>query len=292
MACYCPHCLSAPGKPLIQEYPPNPSRLNREYSQVLPERTRTRPPSAHCSAATPTVPPSPRRSRGPYRPPHPARQGSPSVPPGPLRSATSTRTRPSLVSTATVTVSPGAPDPEYSTLLPNNSLASKTASSSRGCPGPSTRTRTRGRHAPAPGALPASPSRGRPAQPSPHLPPDRPCPGNRGDHQGNPPACTPDSAARVKSVRPGRPARPCVRKSRRCTPTALAAPRPSAMRPWTPQRDGLQRDKMTHAGTEKKQPRPDHRHRPRPGSRRRPVAPGCGAGGARDPRRPHPRADP
>jgi hypothetical protein len=31
-------------------------------------------------------------------------------------------------------------------------------------------------------------------------------------------------------------------------------PRPSAIRPWTPQYDGLQRDKMTHHGTEKKRP--------------------------------------
>jgi hypothetical protein len=29
---------------------------------------------------------------------------------------------------------------------------------------------------------------------------------------------------------------------------------PSAMRPWTPQHDGLQRDKVTHHGTEKKRP--------------------------------------
>jgi hypothetical protein len=58
-------------------------------------------------------------------------------------------------------------------------------------------------------------------------------------------------------------------ESRRCTPTAttvhtdrrncahrpsLQHGRPSAMRPWTAQYDGLQRDKVTHAGTEKKRP--------------------------------------
>jgi hypothetical protein len=58
-------------------------------------------------------------------------------------------------------------------------------------------------------------------------------------------------------------------ESRRCTPTAttvhtdrrncahrpsLQRGRPSAMRPWTAQYDGLQRDKVTHAGTEKKRP--------------------------------------
>jgi hypothetical protein len=30
--------------------------------------------------------------------------------------------------------------------------------------------------------------------------------------------------------------------------------RPSAIRPWTPQHNALQRPKMTHAGTEKKRP--------------------------------------
>jgi hypothetical protein len=40
--------------------------------------------------------------------------------------------------TATVTVSPGAPEPECRTLFPKTSLTSKTASSPHGCPGPST----------------------------------------------------------------------------------------------------------------------------------------------------------
>lgn len=40
--------------------------------------------------------------------------------------------------TATVTVSPGAPEPECRTLFPNISLTSKAASSPHGCPGPST----------------------------------------------------------------------------------------------------------------------------------------------------------
>src|ERR1035437_5308852 len=38
------------------------------------------------------------------------------------------------------------------------------------------------------------------------------------------------------------------------TPTVLVARNPSAMRPWTPQYDGLQRDKVTHAGTEQNGP--------------------------------------
>jgi hypothetical protein len=39
-----------------------------------------------------------------------------------------------------------------------------------------------------------------------------------------------------------------------CTPTVLIARTPSAMRPWTAQHDGLQRDKVTHGGTETKRP--------------------------------------
>jgi hypothetical protein len=69
---------------------------------------------------------------------------------GPLRSVTSTRTSPSPVLTAIVTVSPGSPEPLCCTLLPNSSLfTSKTATSPHGCTGPSTRPRTRGRSAPA-----------------------------------------------------------------------------------------------------------------------------------------------
>jgi hypothetical protein len=49
-----------------------------------------------------------------------------------------TRTAPARAATVTVTVCPGRPEPLRRTLLPKNSLASKTASSSQGCPGPST----------------------------------------------------------------------------------------------------------------------------------------------------------
>jgi hypothetical protein len=56
-------------------------------------------------------------------------------------------------------------------------------------------------------------------------------------------------------------ARPCprplsvaVRGKPTVTPTVLRARTMSAMRPWTPQFDGLQRDKVTHGGTKKKRP--------------------------------------
>ena len=53
------------------------------------------------------------------RPPSAQRSaGSSSGTPGPLRSVTSTRTTPSPALTATVTVSPGATEPLYRTLLP------------------------------------------------------------------------------------------------------------------------------------------------------------------------------
>jgi hypothetical protein len=45
-----------------------------------------------------------------------------------------------------------------------------------------------------------------------------------------------------------------VRGKPTVTPTARQARPPSAIRPWTPQYDGLQRDKVTHAGTDKNGP--------------------------------------
>ncbi|MDX6417795.1 MAG: AraC family transcriptional regulator, positive regulator of tynA and feaB [Trebonia sp.] len=51
-----------------------------------------------------------------------------------------------------------------------------------------------------------------------------------------------------------------VRRKPTVTPTVLARRTPSAICPWTPQRNGLQRDKVTHAGTEKKRPASGHHH--------------------------------
>jgi hypothetical protein len=56
----------------------------------------------------------------------------------PARSVTSTRTVPVQAVTVTMTVSPGRPELLCRTLLPKSSLASRTASSPQGCPGPST----------------------------------------------------------------------------------------------------------------------------------------------------------
>ena len=77
--------------------------------------------------------------------------------------------------------------------------------------------------------------------------------------------CTLTSAANVKSAHglrgPLSVARPCLRppsvavRAKPTVPRTAPWPRfPSAMRPWTPQHGGLQRDKMTHHGTEKKRP--------------------------------------
>ena len=62
------------------------------------------------------------------------------------------------------------------------------------------------------------------------------------------------SGAGQASTRPRRG--PSVRsvENPAVTPTVLAARNPSAMRPWTARHDGLQRDKVTHTGTEKKRP--------------------------------------
>ena len=62
------------------------------------------------------------------------------------------------------------------------------------------------------------------------------------------------SGARQASTRTRRgPSVPSV-ENPAVTPTVLAARNRSAMRPWTAQHNGLQRDKVTHAGTEKKRP--------------------------------------
>jgi hypothetical protein len=60
--------------------------------------------------------------------------------------------------------------------------------------------------------------------------------------------------ARQASTRPRRG--PSVRsvENPAVTPTVLPAQNPSAMRPWTPQFNDLQRDKATHHGTEQKRP--------------------------------------
>ena len=174
--------------------------------------------------------------------------------------------------TATVTVSPGAPEPLCRILLPKISLTSKTATSPQGCPGPST-SETNARAARARSARPASVTVSRTAAPAITAPafPAAP-PREIGRAAGGHRECTLDSAANVKphtglrgppwTVRAAAPVRgPSVAAPVRGRPCKADAPRtapwprfPSAMRPWTPQHDGLQRYKVTHAGTEKKRP--------------------------------------
>ena len=90
-------------------------------------------------------------------------------------------------------------------------------------------------------------------RPSPAVPP-RDTPGQQPDAG----KCTLDSAANVKPERTARLAH--LRATRGQSGPAASThtapwPRfPSAMCPWTPQHDGLQRDKVTHAGTEQKRP--------------------------------------
>jgi hypothetical protein len=64
-------------------------------------------------------------------------------------------------------------------------------------------------------------------------------------------ACTPDSAANVKL---GTPPEWAPEPRQAATHTAPWPRFPSAMRPWTPQHNALQRYKVTHAGTEQKRP--------------------------------------
>jgi hypothetical protein len=125
----------------------------------------------------PTAPRAPQRAEAP-RPPSASRpaQRSSGVP-GPARSVTSTLTVRSPAMTATVTVSPGAPELLCRTLLLKTSLTSKTATSPHGCPGPSI-SLTKARAARARSARPASVTLSRtatlaitaPALPCPHQP--------------------------------------------------------------------------------------------------------------------------
>jgi hypothetical protein len=138
--------------------------------------------------------------------------------------------------------------------------------SARGARSRAPQRQMRGRPAPVPPARQASRSPGQPAQPSPHPPfPGRPAPGNRpgsGRTQGNARSAPPRTSSRTPGLRGPRPwTRPCLRPPSvavRAKPTVpRTAPRlrfSSAMRPWTPQYDGPQRYKATHAGTEKKRP--------------------------------------
>ena len=76
-------------------------------------------------------------------------------------------------------------------------------------------------------------------------------PGNHAGRRADTPGCTLDSAAYVKArYAPERAPEP----RQAATHTAPWPRFPSAMRPWTPQHNALQRYKVTHAGTEKKRP--------------------------------------
>ena len=114
--------------------------------------------------------------------------------------------------------------------------------------------RTHGRPAPAPPARQASRSPGPLPQPSVHPPSRRPRPGNRAGRRADTPDARPTQRRASSQHTPQRgPSVPSV-ENPAVTPTVLPARNPSAMRPWTTQHDGLQRYKVTHAGTEKKRP--------------------------------------
>jgi hypothetical protein len=105
--------------------------------------------------------------------------------------------------TATVIVSPGAPDRACCTLFPNSSLTSSAASSPHGCPGPSTPfTNARATHARS--ARPATVTLSRTAGPAISTPafPGRPRPGNlRGTAAGHTGMHAPLNGARQAGMR-------------------------------------------------------------------------------------------
>ena len=218
-------------------------------------------------------PPPPRGKAGNEMKPRPASASLPprcgSGTPGSLRSVTSTRITPFAVSTATV--SPGAPEPLRRILLTQRlvheqcchipALVPRAKHPVHECAGdPRTLRPPRKRH-----GLPDRPShqRNRPSPPAPARGSVRAV--GRAHTGMHPRLGGARQAGHAASV-----ARPWPSaESRRCTPTAttvhtdrrncahrpsLQHGSPSAMRPWTAQYDGLQRDKVTHAGTEKKRP--------------------------------------
>ena len=90
----------------------------------------------------------------------------------------------------------------------------------------------------------------RPAISAPAFPAAR-IPGNRAGRRADTCGCTLDSAANVKL---GTPPEWAPEPRQAATHTAPWPRFPSAIRPWTPQHNALQRYKVTHAGTEKKRP--------------------------------------
>jgi hypothetical protein len=157
----------------------------------------------------------PPRLRHPHRTARPATRWSPrpssaSLPagrgsgtPGPLRSMTSTRMTPSSVLTATVTVSPGAPEALCRRLLEKSSPPRAARPRPRtGDRSLAPLPRTRGPAAPAPPAPPApqasrSSRTARPAISTPAFPAAL-VPGNHAGRQADTTGCTLDSAANVK----------------------------------------------------------------------------------------------
>ena len=109
--------------------PGNDAQQYRSSNQVTIRPPRRRDPHRTARAATSWSP----------RPPSALRLAGRSFGvPGPARSVTSTRTMPFPILTATVTVSPGTPEPLCRRLLAKSSLTRSTASSPQGCPGPRT----------------------------------------------------------------------------------------------------------------------------------------------------------
>ena len=121
--------------------------------------------------------------------------------------------------------------------------------------------------APAPSARQASRSPGPPPWPSPHPPfPGRPAPGKPAGQRADAGKCTLSFAVNVKpstgrlrglgpwAVRRRSPPSVAVRAKSTVPHTAPWPRFPSAMRPWTPQHNALQRDKVTYDGTEQKRP--------------------------------------
>jgi hypothetical protein len=133
-----------------------------------------------------------------------------------------------------------------------SSSTSNAATSPHGCPGPSSPC-TNARASRARSARPASVTVSRTASPAISAPafPARPHPGkSRGSASGHTGMDTRLGGKRQARAPPERAPEP----RQAATHTAPSPRFPSAMRPWTPQHNALQRYKVTHGETEKKRP--------------------------------------
>ena len=191
------------------------------------------------------------RSRSPRPPSGSRRAGSSPGTPEPLRTGDLDPDRPAARLDRSCDLSPGAAELLWRILL-SKARSPAVPRHPAPMPGQGTCRRTRG---------PAAPARlaARPPGPYPSNQRTRPSRAALATGIARTTGRTHRMHARLSGARQARTRCQCglsvaVRGKPTATPTARPARSPSAIRPWTPQHDGLQCNKMTHHATEKERP--------------------------------------